>query len=656
MCGFAGFLDPSGASDPAGWPTVLGRMGDAIRHRGPDGAGIWTNAESGIGLVHRRLAVVDLSPAGSQPMLSSSGRYVIAFNGEIYNHIEIRNKLAESKLAPDWRGHSDTETLLAAIESWGLDDTLRQSTGMFAIALWDRESRTLTLARDRLGEKPLYYGYQGNELLFGSELKALRVHPAFRAPIDRGALTHFLRYSCVPASLSIHAGIHKLRPGTSVHFNEASLANRELPKPAAYWSLLSVVATGMMNPFAGTDQEAVAALESALSAAIRLQQVADVPIGAFLSGGVDSSTVVALMQAQSSRPVKTFTIGFHEEAYNEAEHAKAVARHLGTEHTEIYVTPKQAQEVIPLLPRVYDEPFSDPSQIPTYLVAQLARRHVTVSLSGDAGDELFGGYNRYVLAGVVWGKLSRLPFAIRRPLAAMLGTPSPEAWNKVYRTVELLIPGRAKMSQPGDKMHKLAAIVSAAGSDDIYQKLVSHWENPASVVLNGNEPDIAPEGGQVLQSVVDLEHTMMARDMLGYLPDDILVKVDRAAMSVSLETRVPLLDHSVVELAWRMPLHMKIRYGQGKWLLRHVLYRYVPRNLFERPKMGFAVPIDSWLRGPLRDWAESLLDERVLRQEGFFEPKPIRKKWAEHLSGKRNWQYHLWDVLMFQSWLQEQER
>lgn len=655
MCGFAGFFDSSFSDqNEAAWSRLLGNMGDAIRHRGPDGEGVWMDIKQGIGLVHRRLAILDLSPAGNQPMLSHSGRYLIVFNGEIYNHLEIRKKLAQHGMVPEWRGQSDTETLLAAIELWGLKEALCQSMGMFSIALWDRKLNTLTLARDRLGEKPLYYGYQDGKLLFGSELKALKTHSAFNAEIDRNALTYFLRYSCVPSPLSIYSGMFKIVPGTLIEFTLESIKKQELPKPIIFWSLMSVAANGVVDPFTGTDNQAINCLESVLNQAIEIQQLADVPLGAFLSGGVDSSTVVALMQAQSSRPVKTFTIGFNEQAYNEAEQAKAISRHLGTEHVELYVTALEARKVIPLLPQLYDEPFGDSSQIPTFLLAKLAKEHVKVSLSGDAGDELFGGYNRYVLARTLWEKLSYLPLSVRRTMGVLIGTISPKSWNSLYGALQQFLPQFAQITQPGDKMQKLAEIISASGPEDIYQRLLSNWNDPTGLVVNTNMPRVALEGWQTWSSDFDFEQNMMTSDMLGYLPDDILVKVDRAAMGVSLETRLPLLDPKVVEFAWRIPMHMKIRQGQGKWILRQVLYRYVPKELIERPKMGFSVPIDSWLRGPLRDWAEDLLNEKRLLQEGFFHPKQIRDKWEEHLSGKRNWQKHLWNVLMFQSWLEEQ--
>ncbi len=653
MCGLAGFLGNTSRNIES-IRAIARTMGNTIAHRGPDDQGVWGDTQAGLALAHQRLAIVDLSQAGAQPMISPSQRYVLVFNGEIYNHQDLRLELEQLGCAPMWRGHSDTETLLAAFEAWGLEETLRRSQGMFAIAAWDRHAATLTLARDRLGEKPLYYGYQGGELLFGSELKALKAHPAFEQTIDRHALSHFLRVSSIPSSLCIYAGIQKLLPGTYIQFSEACIKNRLLPKPVAYWSLATVILNGINNPFLGSEQDAIGALETTLRSAICSQQLADVPLGAFLSGGIDSSTIVALMQSQSSRPIKTFTIGFDEKEYNEAEHAKAVAKYLGTEHTELYISAVQARDVIPILPRLYDEPFSDPSQIPTFLVAKLARQHVTVALSGDAGDELFGGYNRYVLARSLWGKLSRLPLAARRPIAALLSLPTPASWDQLYNFLKPILPGSATMTQPGDKLQKFVRIFSATGPDDIYQKLISHWEDPASVVIGGTDAFRSPGISLSAVSFPNFEDKMMAQDLLGYLPDDILVKVDRAAMGVSLETRIPMLDPQVIELAWKMPLDFKIRNGQGKWLLRQVLYRYLPKELMERPKAGFAVPIGAWLRGPLRGWAEALLEESRLRQEGFFNPAQIRTKWFEHLSGKRNWQYHLWDILMFQSWLEEQ--
>jgi asparagine synthase (glutamine-hydrolysing) len=613
-------------------------MGCAIEHRGPDDAGSWSDVDSGIGIVHRRLSILDLSSAGHQPMVSVSGRFVIAFNGEIYNHLDLREELervgAGSTAVGKWRGHSDTETLLAGIERWGVKLALKKAVGMFAFALWDREANRLFLARDRIGEKPLYYGWQQGTFLFGSELKSLRVHPSFKGEIDRGAITLFMRHSYIPAPYTIYRSIHKLTPGCLL---EVKLGcNQILGQPEPYWSIADAIAVGRATPFAGNEREATDALEELLRHAVRGQMMSDVPLGAFLSGGVDSTTVVALMQAQSERPVKTFTIGFNEESYNEAAHAKGVARHLGTEHTELYVTPEQALRVIPNLPSLYDEPFSDTSQIPTFLLSELTRQHVTVSLSGDGGDELFGGYDRYSNASR-WR--SRIPshFSSLKKIvghAAKLGG--------VFD---------ARRSELWDLLREL--LISETNAE-FYLPRVSHWKRPDLLVVDGYEPLTAFTDTRRALHTSDFLQDMMALDTVTYLPDEILVKVDRAAMGVSLETRIPMLDHRVVEFAWRLPLSMKVQGGQGKWILRQVLNRYVPKELIERPKMGFGVPIDSWLRGPLREWADALIDEARLRHEGFFNPALIRQKWDEHLSGTRNWQYHLWDVLMFQAWLEKE--
>ncbi len=647
MCGFTGFL---GGDQVEAASATLQRMANAIVHRGPDAYGAWHDAGAGIALAHRRLSILELSAAGAQPMQSACGRYVIAFNGEIYNHLDLRQQLGDS-LA--WRGHSDTETLLAGFSAWGIRATVERCIGMFAFAVWDKAEQTLTLGRDRLGEKPLYYGWQGQgraaTFLFGSDLAALKAHPAFAGSINRDALALYMRHNAIAAPHSIYQGIHKLPPA---HLLTVSLARRE-PVLAPYWSLPQVAEQGVEAPFTGSDIEAVDALEALLKDAVRQQMLADVPLGAFLSGGIDSSTVVALMQAQSPRPVKTFTIGFDEEGYNEAVHAKAVAQHLGTDHTELYVTPQQALDVIPRLPTLYSEPFADSSQIPTFLVSQLARQQVTVALSGDAGDELFGGYNRYVLVRNLWSKLTRIPGGLRRWGAAGIRNVSPTMWNALLRPVQPLLPGSLRQANVGDKLHKGAGVLAAQTLDDLYLGLVTHWE-PAGLVLGAQEPLTHLRGQPLPLAGLDGVQRMMALDAITYLPDDILAKVDRAAMGVSLETRVPFLDHRVVELAWQLPQHMKLRDGVGKWVLRQVLYRHVPQALIERPKMGFGVPIDSWLRGPLRDWAEDLLDEARLRREGFFDPAPIRQKWSEHLSGRRNWQHHLWDVLMFQAWLEQQ--
>lgn len=652
MCGLTGYFGGYWSNDERAALSRLKVMTDALVHRGPDSEGHWLDAEASVALGHRRLAIVDLSPAGHQPMQSASSRYMIAFNGEIYNHLDVRADLQQRGQASAWRGHSDTETLLAGFDAWGIQGTVERAIGMFAFAVWDRQTSTLTLGRDRLGEKPLYYGWQGRGndavFLFGSELKVLRAHPAFENNINRSALSLLLRHNYIPAPYSIYEGIAKLPPGSLL---TVSLRQRE-PKVWAYWSGAQVAESGVAHAFVGGAEQAVDALEVLLKDAVRQQMMADVPLGAFLSGGVDSSTVVALMQAQSSRPVKTFTIGFNEEGYNEAVHAKAVARHLGTDHTELYVTAEQARAVIPLLPTLYDEPFSDSSQIPTFLVSQLARQHVTVSLSGDAGDELFCGYNRYQMTENLWRKLAAVPLPLRKLVARGLTSISPQSWNRLASALAGFVPRSARFAHVGDKLHKGAGVLSSQSADALYLGLVSHWHDPASVVIGGHEPPTLLTGNVPALNGLDDVQRMMALDMLTYLPDDILTKVDRAAMGVSLETRVPFLDHRVVEFAWRLPQSMKLREGQTKWALRHVLYRHVPKALIERPKMGFGVPIDSWLRGPLREWAEDLLSETRLKREGFFNPAPIRQKWAEHLSEQRNWQYHLWDVLMFQAWLE----
>ena len=648
MCGFTGYLSSTIQNNTV---ELLQRMSDTIAHRGPNDSGVWYDNDAGIGLAHRRLSIVDLSPAGHQPMLSESGRYVISFNGEIYNHLSLRAELETNDNVRSWQGHSDTETLLACFDAWGIEATVKKSIGMFTFAVWDKQTRQLTLGRDRLGEKPLYYGWQGQGeqavFLFGSELKALRAHPAFENSINRSALSLQLRHNCIPAPYSIYNGIAKLRPGCLL---TVSLQQRE-PKEWAYWSALQVAESGVAQPFTGSAKQAIDELETLLKDAIHQQMMADVPLGAFLSGGVDSSLIVALMQAQSTQPVKTFTIGFHEQGYNEAVHAKAVAQHLGTEHTELYVTAKQAMAVIPHLPSLYDEPLSDSSQIPTFLVSQLAKQYVTVSLSGDAGDELFCGYNHYVMTANIWHKIALLPLLLRRLLAKGITSMSPNRWNSLASFFPL--SNSMRSINIGDKLHKGANALISQNSNELYEHFITHWFNSASVVIDGlSLPTLVDELSN-LKGLSDIER-MMAMDSMTYLPDDILVKVDRAAMAVSLETRVPFLDHRVFEFAWRLPLSMKLRGGQSKWALRQVLYRHVPKALIERPKMGFGVPIDHWLRHDLRDWAEALLDETRLQNEGFFHPEPIRQKWGEHLSGERNWQYHLWDVLMFQAWLEAQ--
>jgi asparagine synthase (glutamine-hydrolysing) len=649
MCGIAGFIDKSMPHPEQG----LRGMAASLGHRGPDDEGYWYDLETGMALAHRRLSILDLSPAGHQPMHSASGRYVLVYNGEIYNYRAIRGEL--EKISPrQWRGHSDTEVMLEAFEEWGVCSAVNRLVGMFAIALWDKKERILHLIRDRIGEKPLYYGCVGKAFLFASELKALKQFPKWDQAINRDALALFIRHNYIPAPHTIYEGVFKLPPGTLLslpwNFDEAFRTNDI--KPVAYWSAKSAAQFGLLHPFEGTEEEAVYQLDTLLRDAIRQQMEADVPLGAFLSGGVDSSAIVALMQAQSTRPVRSFTIGFHEKGYDEARHAKVVARHLGTEHTELYVNSSDALSVIPKLPVLYDEPFSDSSQIPTFVIAELTRRHVTVSLSGDAGDELFGGYNRYFWADGIWRKIGWLPRQTRAMFSRLLQSVPPRAWDSFFNRFMSVIPQRFRERRPGDQLHKLGEIITVQHPFEMYHGLVSHWKKPADIVLNAVEPPTALTDSSRHLDTNNHILQMMYMDLITYLPDDILVKIDRAAMGVSLETRVPFLDHRVVEFAWKLPLSLKIRNGQGKWILRQVLYKYVPREIIERPKTGFGVPIGTWLRTELRDWAESLMDESRLRAEGFFNPHPIRQKWGEHLSGICNWQYYLWDILMFQAWLE----
>jgi len=637
--------------------TTASTMAAALRHRGPDDAGAWADETAGVALGHVRLAVLDLSPAGHQPMVSVSGRYVIAFNGEIYNHLDLRAELEAAGAAPAWHGHSDTETLLASITNWGVVPTLRRCVGMFSIALWDTQARTLTLVRDRFGEKPLYFGWAGSgdarALVFASELKALRAYPGFDAPVCRQALAHYLRLMYVPAPMSIYHGIYKLAPGCLLTLTGPPAAQGPSTPliPGAefgtmalrrWWSLAQAVDDGARQPL--SEDEALPALEAQLREAVRSQSLADVPLGAFLSGGVDSATIVALMQSESSRPVTTFTIGFEEAGFDESPHARSVAQHLGTDHHELYVTAAQTREVIPRLPSMYDEPFADSSQIPTHLVCRAARSHVTVALSGDAGDELFGGYNRYFWGPRLWQRIGALPHGLRQAAARGVQMVPPMVWDAVL--------GKAGVVRLGEKLHKLGRALNGARTvDDLYANLVGEWPAGHGLVAGTSGSLLAPYPWPE-RGLDGAAGRMMYRDALSYLPDDILCKVDRAAMAVSLETRVPFLDHRVAELAWRLPMHLKIRGNEGKWALRQVLYKYVPRELIERPKAGFAIPVGQWLRGPLRPWAEALLDEKRLRHEGYLDPAPIRKVWQQHLSGRYDWTGRLWAVLMFGAWLE----
>ena len=669
MCGISGCI-----CSVSGLTEVAKNMATTLGHRGPDDEGIWIDEVEGVALSHRRLSILDLSPTGHQPMISRCGRYVIVFNGEIYNHLDLRCDLEKVDIVSEnssagteddmnpppqnlqqmvrgrWRGHSDTETLLAAIAAWDVEAKLRRCVGMFAFALWDRKTQTLTLARDRMGEKPLYYGWQGDAFIFGSELKTLNTHPAFRSEIDRNTLNLFFRYNYIPAPYSIYKGTYKLLPGTylQIAVNNRQAEANHAPKP--YWDLKTIAEHGMNAPFTRTEREAVDELEHLISQSIRGQMLADVPVGAFLSGGIDSSTIVALMQAQSSQPVRTFTIGFYEDEYNEADHAKAVAEHLGTDHTELYVTAEEAIDVISRLPFLYDEPFADSSQIPTFLISNLAHRHVKVCLSGDGGDELFGGYNRYFWAPLVYQKFGRLPHLVRLMASRSLSKVPVAIADPIFKAVRHFQRGGWTSTYSAHKQQRFATMLDFESPEALYRNIVSQSRRPAEIVPGSTEPKtvITDPSQWIIQSKFEksIIWTKCNTSRMTYL------RKWRAAMGVSLETRVPMLDHRIVEFAWRLPLSMKMRDGQSKWILRQVLYRHVPVEIIERPKMGFSVPISDWLRGPLKEWAEVLLDEKRIKEEGILNPEPIRDKWIAHGEGKRDWSDYLWDVLMFQTWLE----
>jgi len=639
MCGLTGSLEFEPTTSAEILSCQIKAMTAKLHHRGPDSDGLWIDADSGIGLGFRRLAIIDLSSNGLQPMTSRNNRFVIAYNGEVYNFPELRRDLLEKGHKFD--GHSDTEVILAAIVEWGVAKAVNQFVGMFAIALWDKVDRSLYLIKDRLGIKPLYYGKFGRHLVFASELHAIRAHPAFDSTIDRGALTQFLKRNCIPTPQTIYGKVRKLPPGHMLKIGPADKS-----KLVAYWSLQDVVKAGQRQPFGGDEKEARSELERLLFEAVRCRMVADVPLGVFLSGGIDSSIVAALMQKQSIRPVKTFSIGNTNVRYDEAAHAKAVAHHLGTEHYELYISESDALDVVPKLATIYDEPFADSSQIPTYLVSKLAREHVTVALSGDGGDELFAGYNRYLWVDRIMRATQWMPSSMKDLAANVITALPPHQWDRFANLLG--------QRNPGDKLHKLASVLPARNHMQMYERLVTHWQNAENLVLAGKSDLPLEVESKLHPEFLDVSHAMMYLDSMTYLPDDILTKVDRASMSVSLEARVPLLDHRIVAFAWSLPLHMKQAEGTSKRLLRHVLYRHVPRDLIDRPKTGFAVPIHDWLRGPLRDWAEQLLSPERLLNDGYFDPAPIRKTWEQHLTGKRNWQHQLWDVLMFQSWMDGQ--
>lgn len=628
MCGIVGWCGPAKLSLDELEETVR-RMADSLQHRGPDDCGVWVDQGCHIGLGHRRLSILDLSPLGHQPMESACGRYVITYNGEVYNHLELRKDLGDYP----FRSTSDTETILAAISAWGLEKALCRFVGMFAFGLWDRSKRVLSLVRDRLGIKPLYYGYVAKSLVFGSELKVFREAPGFDNSVNRDALSLFFRHNYIPAPYSIYENIGKLEPGCFIQFDENGLESER----GCYWSARDVWQSGLDTPFLGDESLALEELNNHLTRAVSCRMLSDVPLGAFLSGGIDSSIVAAIMQAHSHQRIRTFSIGFHEESYNEAKHAKSVAAHLGTDHTELYVTPEDLLSIVPSIPRMWDEPFADSSQIPTYLLSKMTKEHVTVSLSGDGGDELFSGYQRYFWMER-WNRVVAIPRPLRL-LAAKTLKKLPNSFFKVFGPL-------------GPKIRWRADILGATEFADFYRYFVSHFKHPSELVLGAREPQ-TPLTNK-LNTITDERFAQMSLwDVLSYLPDDILTKVDRASMAVGLEARVPLLDHVVVEFAARLPLGMKVSQGNGKWLLRELLYRYVPRQIVERPKMGFGVPIERWLRNELREWCGDLLSQDVIRRQGFLDSKKVGRMWNEYLQGEANWHYYLWDVLMFQAWLEE---
>jgi asparagine synthase (glutamine-hydrolysing) len=640
MCGIAGFLDLKcrfGNQDAGELARI---MANRIMHRGPDASGIWVDATMGIAFGHRRLSIIDLSAAGAQPMVSASGRSVICYNGEVYNAEEFRPELESRGVR--FRGHSDTEVILEAFEASGIVPIAKRLVGMFALAWWDARTRTLWLLRDRVGKKPLYYGRFDGTVLFGSQLKALIAHPACGQTIDRDALASYMRFGYFPSTHSVFKDIRQLSPGTVLEIPiDGSHAGE--PKEHVYWHPRDALAQSSARP---NGHDLTNELEHLLSDAVRRRMIADVPLGAFLSGGIDSSMVVALMQEQSSRPVKTFSIGFDEPRYNEAPYAKAIAQHLGTEHTELYVAPQAALELIPKLAEWFDEPFADASQIPTLLVAELARRYVTVVLSGDGGDELFYGYPWYQFGAWLHRIAGALPHPARQVLAAVLSAPTPARWDSLGH----LVPGSRRPERLGDRIHKFAGWMRLPTSDLVFREIRSLWPEPEELVLGASEPVDPIWNGGTADTVLDFRDRMPMIDLLTYLPDDILTKVDRATMAVSLEGRCPILDHRIVEFALRLPREYKTVGTRTKIILKEILARRVPRPLFERKKQGFESPIADWLRGSLREWAEDLLDPSTMRSDGFLDPAPIREKWLEHLSGRRNWQYALWNVLMFQEW------
>jgi asparagine synthase (glutamine-hydrolysing) len=639
MCGFAGVLSKKNDVTYA----QLSRMKQAIFHRGPDSSGVWVSENNSIGFCHNRLSIIDISDAGAQPMHSHSNRFVLSYNGEIYNHLDLRRELLKINPNIQFESNSDTETLLCGFEQWGIEKTISKAVGMFAFSVWDFVDNVLYLGRDRMGEKPLYYGWQGDYFFFGSELKSLKSHPNFISEVDTIALSMYFRYSYVPAPHSIYKNIRKLIPGTIVKIDILGEMNTLI-----YWDLNKVAKKGADNPYLGGAQDAIHELDQRLNETIACQQISDVPIGAFLSGGIDSTLISAIMQSQSQSKINTFTIGFNESKYNEANYASDIARHLNTNHHELFLSADDIVSAVPLMSKIFDEPFADSSQLPTYFVSKLARQSVSVALSGDAGDEIFGGYNRYSQAS----KFLKLPSFTRNFLGKAMSQFSPTQVDAIYDTIEFLLPRSIRTSNAGNHYNKIITILKQNTDWDLYQSLVSICNSPESILNNKvKESGINNFTEKLFENDFQIENKMMQSDSLTYLVDDILCKVDRSSMAVSLESRVPFLDHRIVEFSWTLPLSMKIRDGQGKWILRQLLNKYVPNRLIERPKMGFGLPLDIWLRGPLREYAEAILGDKDIGE--FLDSSIVNKIWLEHLSGKKNHQHILWNILMFQSWKKE---
>ena len=654
MCGITGFISSANIQHHIN----LQRMTDSLIHRGPDDSGMDLFESYGhmIGMGHRRLSILELSRFGHQPMQSYSGRYTIVYNGEIYNFLEIRKEL--DFFPCHFKGRSDTEVLLAAIDIWGLESALQKTIGMFALALWDHKDRKLSLACDRMGEKPLYYGWQDNSFLFSSELKAMEKHSDFKGAVDHNVLSLFIRHGYITAPYSIYKDIYKLEPGRIFSIDIGTSEARRVPLKEtennySYWDIKGSFWGGNQDCFTGNLKEATQKLDKLLNDSVTKQMISDVPLGAFLSGGIDSSTIVSIMQANSSSKIKTFTIGFYEKEYNEAQKAKSIAQYLGTDHTEMYVTSKETMDVIPRLSRIYDEPFADASQIPSFLISQLSRKQVKVVLSGDGGDELFGGYKRYTFGEDVWNKASKIPLPFRSILALGLKKLPNVFFNSFDWMGQSIFERYGSKGSLFDKVLKAVNVVNSSNENQFYKKFISSWQDPDKIIINSNEVDTIFNHPEKWPKHNSFAQRMMAVDLITYLPGDILTKVDRAAMSVSLETRIPLLDHRIVEFAMSLPISMKRQNGQGKIILKELLYKYIPQKIVDYPKMGFGVPVGSWLKGPLFDWANELLDEKTLKNDGFLNSELVSQIWGEHISSKRDWTYVLWNIIMFQAWLMD---